>query len=117
MFKPTDINAFICTLGFVIGNCFAIGLWAVAMWRTGLHFFLLMFIVATVATVLSVVNMVIYYNPPVVIHILGPAKYTALFHIYIYAMVLNFAISLVGFGMIVRWICHACKQRTVQDPR
>jgi hypothetical protein len=96
-----------CALGFVAGNIFSLTLFFYGVIRTGLWFFYVMVFVAAFGTLLAVVNTVIYYNPPLAIHTLGYAMYRLLFYGYIYSTLGNFILLLLGWTIIVRWICRA----------
>jgi hypothetical protein len=88
----------------VAGNLFALAIWIYGVIRTGLSFFYLMIFVACFAIFLSVVNTAIYYNPPLFVHLLGQRVYGFVFYTYIYSLLLNFIVSLIGFMLMVRWI-------------
>jgi hypothetical protein len=100
----------ICSLGFLVGNIFALALWSYGLIRTGLWFFYVLVFVAALGTLLAVVNTIIYYNPPFVIHTLGRAVYSLLFYGYIYSLLGNFVLSLICLTAIVRWIHRAQMQ-------
>jgi hypothetical protein len=110
MSRYPDWLTVICSLGFVVGNIFAFALWLYGLIRTGLWFFYLLVFVAALEILLAVVNTVIYYNPPLVIHTLGRTLYSFLFYGYIYSLLGQFVLSLVCLTAIVRWIHRAHPQ-------
>jgi hypothetical protein len=107
MLRYPDWPTVICSLGFVVGHMFAFALWLYGLIRTGLWFFYLLVFVAALGILLAVVNTVIYYNPPLVIHTLGHTLYSFLFYGYIYSLLGQFVLSLICLTAIVRWIHRA----------
>jgi hypothetical protein len=104
MSRYPDWLTVICALGFVAGNLFSLAIWIYGVIRTGLSFFYLMIFVACFGTFLSVVNTAIYYNPPLFVHLLGQRIYGFVFYTYIYCLLLNFILSLIGFMLMTHWI-------------
>jgi Cu/Ag efflux pump CusA len=90
---------------------FGFGLWLYGLLRTGFRFFYLMIFVAGFGIVLSIVNTLIYYDPLFFIHRLGQRVYGLVFYTYIYSLLLNFILSLIGSTLIVLWICKAHERR------
>jgi hypothetical protein len=110
---PSDPITFLCTVGFAIAEVFGVGLWTFALFRTGLSVFYIMIVAGVLGFVLSVVNLVLFYNPPFVPQFLGRTAYAPFFYVFIWSQLLSFVLALVGFTLMVRWMCTA--QRRLQS--
>jgi len=104
MSHPYDYPTFLCTVGFIIANAFAVGLWAVALCAIRLRFFWILLVASGLGFLLAVVNCAIYYDPRPMPDLLGSAGFKFFFYCYTWALLLQFVATLVGLTIMVRWI-------------
>ena len=102
--RPDNYITFFCSLGLVLAYLFASGLWAYGIFRTGLSFFYILIFAASLGLVLSVINVVFYYDPNFMTGFLGPHGFTLFFYCYIWLLLIHLVIGLIGATMMVRWI-------------
>lgn len=107
MHRPIDYATFFCTVGFVIANLFGLALWLFGLFRTGLWFFYVLIFSALAGVVLSMINVIVYYDPQFMPRLLGAPGFAFFFYVYIWLLLFNFVLSLIGSTFIVRWICTA----------
>ena len=100
--RPVDYPAFFCTVGFVIAYLFGLGLWLFGLLRTRFSFFYVLIAAAVLGLVLSVINVVVYYDPKFMPALLGPRGFALFFYWYIWLLLFQFVLSLVGLTILVR---------------
>ena len=109
--RPHDYITFFCTVGFVIAHLFGLALWVFALFQTRLRFFYLLVVSALLGVTLSTINVLVYYDPRFMPGLLGPRGFTLFFYWYIWLLLFQFVLSLIGATIIVRWICRAAATR------
>jgi hypothetical protein len=105
--RPHDYITFFCTVGFVIANLFGLALWVFGLFRTGLRFFYLLIVSALLGVALSTINVFIYYDPQFMPGLLGPRVFVVFFYCYIWLLLFQFVLSLIGATFMVRWMSRA----------
>jgi hypothetical protein len=86
---------------------FRLALWLFGLFRTGLWFFYVLIFSALAGVLLSVINVIVYYDPQFMPRLLGAPGFAFFFYVYIWLLLFNFVLSLIGSTFIVRWICPA----------
>lgn len=104
MSRPNDPITFFCTLGFVLVHLSFVGLWTFAIWRTRLWFFYITLLVALGASAISIINVVLYYDPVYVQQLLGRQFYAMFFYSFVWAQLCVSFLGLIGSVLMVRWI-------------
>jgi hypothetical protein len=102
--RPDDVTTFLCTLGFLLLHLGFVAMWIFAIWRTRLWFFYIALFVSLLASLLSITNLILYYDPPFVPRVLGREVYAIFFYSFIWV---QFAVAVLGFvGTLfqLRWI-------------
>jgi hypothetical protein len=107
MSRPSDLITFSCTIGFVFGQIYSLGLSIFGLFRTGFWFFYIGIFCACLGFILAVVNAALYFDPPFLPQLLGRQLYAFFFYSYIWLLLLNFIISLAAVTIMVRWIAAA----------
>jgi hypothetical protein len=107
VFRPHDYITFFCTGGFVIANLFSLVLWVFGLFRTGLRFFYLLIVSALLGVALSAINVFIYYDPQFMPGLLGPRVFIVFFYCYIWLLLFQFVLSLIGATFMVRYISRS----------
>src|SRR4051794_21116758 len=107
MSRPDDFATFFCTAGFVILHLFCLGLWMFSIWRTRLWFFYVFLAVELCAVGLSVVSLILYYNPPSIPRLLGRQLYAMFFYSFIWAQLLTGVAGVIGSIFLLRWLFAA----------
>ena len=105
--RPYDYITFSCTIGFVIAHLFSLVLWMFGLFQTRLRFFYVLIVSALLGIVLSTINVLVYYDPKLMPQILGPRGFALFFYWYIWLLLFQFVLSLIGATIMVRWICGA----------
>ncbi len=104
---PYDYITFFCTVGFVTAHLFSLALWMFGLFQTRLRFFYILVVSALLGIVLSTINVLVYYDPKLMPQILGPRGFALFFYWYIWLLLFQFVLSLIGATIMVRWICGA----------
>jgi hypothetical protein len=99
--RPYDYITFFCTIGFVIAHLFGLGLWLFGLLKTRLSFFYVLIAAAVLGLVLSAINVAIYYDPKFVPSLLGPRGFALFFYWYIWLLLFQFVLSLIGLTIMV----------------
>jgi len=81
------------------------------LFQTRLRFFYILIVSAVLGIGLSTINVLIYYDPKVMPELLGPHGFAVLFYCYIWLVLFQFVLSLIGVTIMVRWICRAVTTR------
>ena len=76
------------------------------LFRTGLWFFYVLIFSALAGVILSAINVIVYYDPQFVPRLLGAPGFALFFYAYIWLLLFNFVVSLIGSALTVRWICR-----------
>jgi hypothetical protein len=105
--RPYDYITFSCTIGFVIAHLVSLALWMFGLFQTRLRFFYVLIVSAVLGIVLSTINVLVYYDPKLMPQILGPRGFALFFYWYIWLLLFQFVLSLIGATIMVRWICGA----------
>ena len=100
--QPYDYITFFCTVGFVIAYLFGVGLWLFGLFQTRLSFFYVLIVAAVLGLVLSVTNVAIYYDPKFMPSLLGPRGFELFFYWYIWLLLFQYVLSLIGLTIMVR---------------
>jgi hypothetical protein len=100
--QPYDYITFFCTVGFVIAHLFGLGLWLFGLFQTRLSFFYVLIAAAVLGLVLSATNVAIYYDPKFMPSLLGPRGFALFFYWYIWLLLFQFVLSLIGLTIMVR---------------
>jgi len=108
MSRPNDLITFFCTIGFVVLHLSFVGVWTFAIWRTRLWFFYIALVVAVCASAISVINVILYYDPVYVPRLLGRQFYAMFFHSFVWAQLSVTLLGLINSLFMVRWIIPRC---------
>jgi hypothetical protein len=109
--RPQDYITFFCTVGFVIAHLFGVALWSFGLLRTHLAFFYILIVSALLGLGLSVINVFVYYNPQLMPGLLGPRGFAVFFYCYIWLLLFQFVLGLIGATIMIRWISRALPTR------
>ena len=99
--RPYDYITFFCTVGFVVAHLFALALWLFGLFQTRLSFFYVLIVAALLGVALSAINVVVYYDPKLMPSLLGPRGFALFFYWYIWLLLFQFVLSLVGLSIMV----------------
>ena len=99
--RPYDYITFFCTVGFVVAHLFGLALWLFGLFQTRLSFFYILIVAALLGVALSAINIVVYYDPKLMPSLLGPAGFALFFYWYIWLLLFQFVLSLVGLSIMV----------------
>ena len=100
--QPYNYITFFCTVGFVIAHLFGLGLWLFGLFQTRLSFFYVLIAAAVLGLVLSATNVAIYYDPKFMPSLLGPRGFALFFYWYIWLLLFQFVLSLIGLTIMVQ---------------
>jgi hypothetical protein len=109
--RPYDYITFFCTVGFVTAHLFSLALWTFGLFQTRLRFFYVLIGSALLGIVLSTLNVLVYYDPRFMPGLLGPRGFALFFYCYIWLLLFQFVLSLIGVMIMVRWICRKVTTR------
>jgi hypothetical protein len=84
-----------------------LALWLFGLFQTRLSFFYVLIVAALLGVALSAVNVVVYYDPKLMPSLLGPGGFSLFFYWYIWLLLFQFVLSLVGLSIMVRRFCRA----------
>jgi hypothetical protein len=99
--RPYDYITFSCTVGFVVAHLFALALWLFGLFQMRLSFFYILIVAALLGVALSAINVVVYYDPKLMPSLLGPGGFALFFYCYIWLLLFQFVLSLVGLSIMV----------------
>ncbi len=105
--RPYDYITFFCTVGFVVAHLFGLALWLFGLFQTRLSFFYVLIVAALLGVALSAINVVVYYDPKLMPSLLGPRGFALFFYWYIWLLLFQFVLSLVGLSIMVRRFSRA----------
>jgi hypothetical protein len=105
--RPNDYITFFCTAGFVVAHLFGLALWLFGLFQTRLSFFYVLIVAALLGVALSAINVVVYYDPKLMPSLLGPPGFALFFYWYIWLLLFQFVLSLVGLSIMVRRFSRA----------
>ena len=105
--RPYDYITLFCTVGFVVAHLFGLALWLFGLFQTRLSFFYVLIVAALLGVALSAINVVVYYDPKLMPSLLGPRGFALFFYWYIWLLLFQFALSLVGLSIMVRRFSRA----------
>ena len=104
--RPYDYITFFCTTGFVIAHLFSLALWMFGLFKTRLRFFYVLIVSAILGIVLSTINVLVYYDPKFMPELFGPRGFVVFFYWYIWLLLFQFVLSLIGVTIMVRSLCR-----------
>ena len=110
MLQPRDWVTFLCTIGFVIAQLFGLALWLFGLFRTRLSFFYIIIVAALLGLALNIMNVFVYYDPQLMPSLLGERGFAVFFYSYIWLLLFQFVMGLIGLTFMVRWICRATQR-------
>jgi heme/copper-type cytochrome/quinol oxidase subunit 3 len=94
------------TAAFLVGNICLLILWSVALLRTGLGFLYIIVFSAVLSVVFSIIQLVLYYNPPFIFQTLSRDGYQIFYYAFVSTQIFNVVINIIGITLLVRWICR-----------
>jgi len=92
------------TAAFLVGNICLLILWSVALLRTGLRFLYIIVFTAVLSVFFSVIQFVLYYNPPFVFQTLGRDGYQIFYYAFVWTQILNVVLNILGIALLVPWL-------------
>jgi hypothetical protein len=105
-----DPITLVCGGFYILLALYLAGLWAFALFRTGMVFCYFYIVAAIVGAFISVVSVAMYLDPYVWVRLLGKAGWRISYYFIIVVQPIGLLIGATGATMLVRWLTKRSNQ-------
>jgi hypothetical protein len=110
MTPSRDPTTLICGGLYILLALYAAGLWAFALFRTGMAFCYFFIVAAVFSAFISVVTVAMYLDPYIGVRLLGPFGWRISYYFIIVVQPVALLIGVTGSTILVRWLTKRSNQ-------
>jgi len=110
MAPSPDLTTLICGFVYVLLSLYAAGLWAFALFRTGLGFCYFFIIATLIGVFISVVALLLHLDPNIGVRIFGKFGWRMSYYFIIVIQPVASLISVIGSTILVGWLIKRSNQ-------